>query len=114
MASYEMRKGNYLVSTDPSRLQRKVISGFIARSYWAPNKLPEVIDRAIDNSLCFGVYDGDKQVGLPRVATDFSTYAWLCDVFISENHRGCGLGKRMVACIMAHPDSKAHINICSL
>jgi GNAT superfamily N-acetyltransferase len=101
---YESRRDSFLISTDPARLQLEAICEFLARSYWANNRPKEVIARSIINSLCFGVYDGEEQVGFARVITDYATYAWLCDVFIHENYRGRGLGKWLMACVLAHPD----------
>jgi GNAT superfamily N-acetyltransferase len=62
-----------------------------------------VVDASIDNSLCFGMYDGDDQVGFARVVTDRATFAHLMDVFIVESHRGRGLGKQLIAAVMEHP-----------
>jgi GNAT superfamily N-acetyltransferase len=62
------------------------------------------VDRSIDNSLCFGVYDGDEQVGFARVVTDAATFAYLGDVFVLPPHRGRGLGKQLMEEVMAHPD----------
>ena len=101
---YETRKNNYLISTDPVKLQPDMIYAFLARAYWSQGRPTTVIDRSIKNSLCFGLYDGDQQIGFSRVVTDYATYAWLCDVFIHEDHRGRGLGKWLLACILAHPD----------
>ena len=63
-----------------------------------------MVDRSIDNSLCFGLYEGDEQVGFARVVTDAATFAWLGDVFVLPDHRGRGLGKRLIEAVMAHPD----------
>jgi ribosomal protein S18 acetylase RimI-like enzyme len=64
----------------------------------------EVVDRSIDNSLCFGAYDGDDQVGFARVVTDRATFAHLLDVFVLSSHRGRGIGKELVRAVVAHPD----------
>jgi GNAT superfamily N-acetyltransferase len=101
---YETRRGEFLLSSDPERLQLDRILEFIGRSYWANDRPPDVTARAVENSLCFGVYKGEEQVGFARVISDYSTYAWLCDVFIDENYRERGLGKWLVACIMSHPE----------
>ena len=101
---FESRKGQFLVSTDPSRLQVETIIQFLSRAYWALGRSPEVIRRSIENSLCFGVYEREMQVGFARVVTDYATFAWLSDVFILENYRRRGLGKWLMACVMAHPD----------
>ena len=65
----------------------------------------EVVERSIANSICFGVYaPGGEQVGFARVVTDRATFAWLADVYIEAAHRGHGLGKRLVATVLEHPD----------
>jgi GNAT superfamily N-acetyltransferase len=63
-----------------------------------------VVERSIDNSLCFGLYDGDQQVGFARVVTDRATFAHMMDVFVLASHRGHGLGKKLIAAVLAHPD----------
>ena len=94
----------FTISTDPSRLQRETIHAFLVNSYWAKGIPREILDRAIDHSLAFGLYEGPKQVGFARVVTDRATYAYLADVFVLEPHRGKGLGKWLVEVILAHPD----------
>jgi GNAT superfamily N-acetyltransferase len=64
----------------------------------------EVVDRSIDNSLCFGAYDGERQIGFARVVTDGATFAHLMDVFVLSEHRGRGVGKELMRAVMAHPD----------
>ena len=100
----EVQRGDYLVSTDPARLDLDVIYGYLAgESYWAQGRPLDVMQRALQHSLCFGVYAGDEQVGLARVVTDYATFAWLCDVFVLEAHRGQGLGKWLIQTVVAHP-----------
>ncbi len=109
MEIIETRRGHYLISTDPSRLQIDTIHHFLAdESYWAPGRSLNTVQISLQNSLCFGVYvesqrDGFQQVGLARIVTDYVTFAWLCDVFILEGHRGNGLGKWLVETVTAHP-----------
>jgi GNAT superfamily N-acetyltransferase len=98
------RKGDLLISTDPRRLDVSLIHDFLAnRSYWAIGRPLDVVRRALDNSLCFGLYEREKQIGLVRVVTDRATFAWLCDVFVLETHRGRGLGKWLMECVMNYP-----------
>ena len=93
------------ISSDPARLDFKVIYGFIANSYWAANIPEQVLKKALDNSLCFGVYrDSGEQVGFARLITDRATFAYLADVFILPGVRGQGLSKWLMATIVAHPD----------
>jgi GNAT superfamily N-acetyltransferase len=92
------------ISTDPSRLDLDVIHGFLATSYWAAGIPRQTVERAVRHSLCFGAFAGDRQVGFARVISDYATYAYICDVFVVPTHRGRGVGKQLMAAIMAHPD----------
>jgi GNAT superfamily N-acetyltransferase len=94
----------YDISTDPSRLQLAAIHAYLTRSYWSPGIPRELVARAIANSLCFGVYQGDAQVGFARVVTDKASFAYLADVYVLEEHRGRGLSKRLVEQVLAHPE----------
>ena len=99
-----VRRGDFLISTDPTRLNLDVIHGFLERSYWAEGIPREVVARSIQHSLCFGLYEGDRQVGFARVVTDRATYAYLADVFVIESHRARGLATWLVQTILDHPD----------
>jgi len=100
----ESRRGEFLVSTDLSRLDLDVIHGFLTNCYWAKGIPREIVARSIEHSLCFGIYDGSgAQVGFARVISDFATIAYLGDVFVLESHRGRGLSRWMMECIMQHP-----------
>ncbi len=98
----EKRQGDFTISTDPALLDIKVVHGFLTRSYWARGIPRDVVERAIANSLCFGLYEGRKQIGFARVVTDYARIAHLLDVFVLEEHRGHGLGKWLVGCVMEH------------
>ena len=103
-AIVESRRGEYLISTDSSRLDLDVIHGFLTNSYWAKGIPRETVARSIEHSLCFGVYDGSgQQVGFARVISDFATYAYIADVFVLESHRGRGFGKGLMESIVQHP-----------
>ena len=98
-------EGDYFISTEPGRLQFDVIHDFLAnQAYWSQGIPRPVVEQAIKNSLCFGVYRGSEQVGFARVITDRATFAYLADVFILEAHRGKGLSKRLIETVMKHPD----------
>ena len=99
-----MEMGRFLISTDRSKLDVDVIHRFLARSYWAEGIPRQTVMRSIENSLCFGVYDNVRQIGFARVISDYATYAYVADVFILEPYRERGLGKELMASIMAHPD----------
>jgi GNAT superfamily N-acetyltransferase len=93
------------ISTDPERLDRELVHRFLRdESYWARGVEREVVDRSIEGSIPFGVYDRDRQVGFARALTDGATFAWIADLFVLDSHRGRGIGKRLVEAIVEHPD----------
>lgn len=98
------RKSNYLISTDKSKLDIKVIHGYLTNSYWAKNRPLKISKLTIKNSLCFGLYFKNKQIGYSRVITDYATFAYLADVFILEEFRGKGLSKWMMKIIFEYED----------
>src|SRR2546421_311189 len=96
--------GEFLISTERARLDLDVVHSFLTNCYWAKGIPREVVARSIENSLCFGVYDGEgAQVGFARAISDFATYAYVADVFVLESHRRRGLGKALMECIVKHP-----------
>ncbi len=93
------------ISTDRSRLDIAYIHRYLSEEcYWAIGRSRAVVEKSIANSLCFGVYDGDRQMGFARVVTDYATFAWLCDVFVDAAYRGQGIGKWLVETVVAHPE----------
>ena len=102
----EWRRGDYVISTDPSLLDLDAVHGFLQRSYWATERPLEVLKRSVEGSLNFGLYRAKdrRQVGFARVVTDFATFAWLCDVFIDEAYRGQGLGVWLTETVVEHPE----------
>jgi GNAT superfamily N-acetyltransferase len=125
----EHRRGEFIISTDSARLDLDVIHNFLTNCYWAKGIPRDVVERSIEHSLCFGIYDdaggrtprlandarpfdfaqgkhgapGFVQVGFARVISDFATIAYLGDVFVLESHRGRGLSKWLMECVMQHP-----------
>ena len=100
--THESHRENLLISTDPARLDLDAITEMLSRAYWAQGRTREMIARYVEHSLVFGIYDGEKQIGLARIVSDYTTFAWLCDVFIHEDYRGRGLGKWLMETIMSH------------
>lgn len=102
---YENSKGDYLISTDPSKLNLEVIHKYLSQeSYWAKDIPFETVEHSIENSLCFGLFHQQEQIGFARLITDKSTFAYLADVFILKEHRGNGLSKFLMATIQSHPE----------
>ncbi|NOK15859.1 GNAT family N-acetyltransferase [Corallococcus carmarthensis] len=95
----------FFVSDDAARIDLDVVHGYLTRSYWSTGISRTTVERALSNSLLFGLYGaGGAQVGFARVVTDRATFAYLCDVFILESHQGQGLGRWLMQAVMAHPD----------
>ncbi len=98
-------RDNFTINTDPQRLDSTMIHGYLSQqSYWAQGRTLEQVERSLKHSLCFGVYDGSRQIGLARVISDLTTFAYLCDVFILEEYQGHGLGKWLIEVVTSYPD----------
>jgi GNAT superfamily N-acetyltransferase len=105
MEPIEYHHKGYTISTEVAQLDIPLIHEYLSQqSYWAKGRSLEVVKCSINHSLCFGVYEGKKQVGFARVVTDYATFSWLCDVFIIESHRYRGLGKWLIATVVEHPE----------
>jgi GNAT superfamily N-acetyltransferase len=95
----------YVVSTDPDRLDLRFIHAFLATAYWSRGVPRVTVERSIANSLPFGLYaPRGEQAGFARAVTDYAAYAYLGDVFVTADHRGQGLGKFLVSCVLSHPE----------
>lgn len=102
---FESGKGDYLISTDPGLLNIDVIHTYLSQqSYWAKNIPRNVVVKSVANSLCFGVYFQEEQIGFARLITDKATFAYLADVFIIDGHRKKGLSKWLMEIVQAHPE----------
>ncbi len=104
-------KDNFSISTDKLKLDLSVIHNFLSHSYWSENIPFETMQKSIEGSMCFGVYDNGnqalpvgRQIGFARMVTDNATFGYLADVFIIEEYRGMGLSKWLMEFILSHPD----------
>jgi GNAT superfamily N-acetyltransferase len=100
----EYHNSEYIISTDPAKQDAVAIHAYLNRSYWAEGIPLEIVQKSLLNSLCFGLFHNELQIGLARVITDRATYAYLCDVYVLEKHRGKGLSKWLLDCLVSHPD----------
>jgi GNAT superfamily N-acetyltransferase len=100
----DIRKGRYSITTEPQKLDLDATHAYLSRSFWAEGIPKDTVAKAMANSLCFGLFDGDDQVGFARVVTDRATFAYLCDVYVLESHRRRGLGKWLIQTVVAHSD----------
>jgi GNAT superfamily N-acetyltransferase len=101
--SVEESRGEYWLSSDLGQMDVDAIHGYLSRVYWSEGIPREVVERSMQNSLCFGVFCGTEQVGFARVITDFATFAYVADVFVLEQHRGRGLATWLMQFMMQHP-----------
>ena len=105
LSHYNLNEKPFQISTDPARLDLDVIHHFLANeAYWSPGVARQKVERYMKHSLCFGLYTGQEQIGFARVISDFTTFAYLADVFVLRPFRGQGLGKWLVQTILAHPE----------
>ena len=99
----QWQRDDYVLTDDKSQLDPDAVCVWLHATYWAANRPRETIAKSIEHSACFGLFHGGQQVGFARAVTDYSTFAYLCDVIIAPEHRGRGLGKWMIECVLAHP-----------
>lgn len=115
---YAVRRDGFLISSDPALLDLDVVHGFLSTCYWSPGIPRATVERAIANSLSFGLYETSgaalTQIGFARVITDRATYAYLCDVFVLAAARGRGLGTWLMESLLAHPDLHGLRRFCLL
>ena len=101
----EWTRDRFVISDDRARIDRDLVHRFLRdESYWSREVPRDIVDRSIDEALCFGLYDGAAQVGFARVVTDRSTFGFLADVFVVDSHRGLGLGVWLCRTVLDHPD----------
>ena len=95
----------YSISSNPKEMDLSVIHGYLSSSYWAKGIPLQVMEKSVNNSLCFGVFTNTgEQVAFARMITDYATSAYLADVFVLEKHRGKGISKWLVKTIIVYPD----------
>lgn len=102
----ERKSGEYIISDCKEKIDLEAVVNLLSNTYWAIGRPRLVIEKSIDQSLCFGVYYFDKQVGFARIVTDKATFSWICDVVIDNKHRGKGLGKKLMEFIVEYPPIK--------
>ncbi len=104
VSEFKKTRGQYEISTDPNRIDLDAVHAYLTRSYWCEGIPKDLLAKAIAGSLCFSLFDGGRQIGFARVVTDRATFAYLCDVYVLEEHAGRGLGKWLIEEMQSHPD----------
>jgi GNAT superfamily N-acetyltransferase len=97
-------RGDYRLTDDKSALDLTVVFQLLRSTYWAADRTDDQVAKSMEHSTCFGLFHGETQVGFARAVTDRVTFCYLCDVIVAPEHRGRGLGKWIVECMLAHPD----------
>jgi len=101
----EISENGFIFSDHKELLQIDSIHHYLStESYWAKNIPLDIVQTSIENSLCFGIYKDNNQIGFARWITDKATFAWLCDVYIENDYRGQGLSKKLMSFMIFHPD----------
>ena len=103
----EWQKDSYTVSDDITKLDIKMIHDFLTNCYWAKGRTQDVVVESIQNSFALGLYHNEQQIGFARAITDYSTFAYLCDVFVLEEYRRKHLGHFLMECLFNHPKLSA-------
>lgn len=104
MSAFERRRGEFTITTDVARIDVDAVHAYLTRSYWAEGIPRATVAKSIENSLCFSLLDGDRQIGFARVITDRATFAYIGDVYVLEDYQGRGLGKWLMRELLTHPD----------
>ena len=104
MTHFERIRDSFTITTDPRRIDLDALHAYLHRSYWALGIPRATVERAIQNSLCFVLLEGNRQIGFARVVSDRATFAYLCDVYVLEEQRGKGLGKWLIEQLLSHPE----------
>lgn len=101
----EIRDNDFVFSDDPQKVDAVAVHHYLStKSYWAKGIPLEVVQRSIENSLCFGIYKDTRQVGFARWITDKATFGYLADVYVDEEYRGLGLSKKLMSLMLFHKD----------
>ena len=104
MSAFERTRDTFRITTDVASMDLDAIHAYLTRSYWCEGISRDLVAKAMAGSLCFGLLDGDRQIGFARVISDRATYAYLCDVYVLDEYQGRGLGTWFMGELMTHPD----------
>ncbi|MBP2033669.1 N-acetylglutamate synthase-like GNAT family acetyltransferase [Clostridium algifaecis] len=103
----EIIEGEYIITDDITKIKLDAVCNLLRQSHWAKDRPKEIIERTIKNSLCFGIFRKDVQVGFARVVSDYAVYSLISDVIIDERYRDKGLGEKLIEIIVNYPSIKS-------
>ncbi len=104
-------KGDFWITDDTTALNVDFVATALNTTYWAQDRPRDVIEKSLQNSVVFSLFEDDRQIGFTRTVTDNATFAWICDVYVHPDYRGRGLGKWLMACVLEHPSAQVRINL---
>ena len=107
----EWHKDNFLVTDDKKVIDIDFVTAELNKTYWAEGRSRETVEESLKHSVMFSMLDGDRIIGFARVVTDYSTFAWLCDVYVHPDYRGNGLGVWLMECVYSHPSTDVWLNL---
>ncbi|WP_046173617.1 GNAT family N-acetyltransferase [Domibacillus indicus] len=102
----EWSKDEFMISDESSLMNLDIVSYLLSSTYWASKRTKEAIEASIQNSISFGVYHNNRQIGFARAVTDRAVFSWILDVVIDERYREKGIGQWLMKCMLEHPDMK--------
>ena len=107
----EWHKDNFRITDDKKVVDIDFVTAELNKTYWAEGRSEEMVKESLQHSVMFSLLDGDKMIGFARIITDYSTFAWLCDVYVHPDYRGNGLGVWLMECVYSHPSTEVWINL---
>ena len=100
----EWKREEFFITDDRNKVQVGVVADLLAKTYWGHKRPREVVEKLIPNSLCFSLFRNEEQIGFARAVSDYTVFSWLSDLVIDDEHRGRGLGRWFMNCILSHPE----------
>ena len=107
----QWHKDDFLVTDDKKVIDVDFVTEELNKTYWAEGRPREMVEKSIEHSVMFSMFESDRMIGFARIVTDYSTFAWLCDVYIHPEYRGNGLGVWLMECVYSHPSTDVWINL---
>jgi GNAT superfamily N-acetyltransferase len=110
-ADMKWTKDNFWITDDNQAADIDFITAELEETYWAEGRSPEVVEESVRNSVMLSMFDGARPIGFARIVSDYSTFAWLCDVCVLPEYRGRKLGVWLMECVLAHPSTQVRLNL---
>lgn len=96
----------FFITTEETEILIEDVKRLLNLTHWACNRPQETIQKSMENSMCFGIFDNSNLIGFARVISDHATFAYISDVIIDPQYRGRQLGHWLIKSILKHPELK--------